>query len=68
MNTYDSKNTMLRLQTIISECRRALPASTPAHSIGKPDISSTITNINVRFAANSSLPLKIKHLEKEKSL
>jgi hypothetical protein len=68
MNTYDSKNTMLRLQTIISECRRAQTASTPAHSIGKPDISSMITNINVRFAAMASLPLKIKHLEKGKSL
>lgn len=68
MNTYDSKNTMLRLQAIINECRRALPASTPAHSIGKPDVSCTITNINVRFAAISSQPLKIKHPAKEKNL
>lgn len=45
----------------INECLRALPEARPAHSNGKPDVPSTINNIDVRFAPNSSLQITIKY-------
>src|SRR5882757_6023960 len=63
MKTNDTSNAKLRCQTL-NECLRVLPETSPAHSNGKPDVPSTINNIDVRFAPHSPLQLQIRHVMK----
>ena len=63
MKTNDTSNAKLRCQTL-NECLRVLPETSPAHSNGKPDVPSTINNIDVRFASHSPLQLQIRHVMK----
>jgi hypothetical protein len=59
MKTNDISNATPGLQTI-NECPRVLPEKHPAHSNGKPAVSSTTTNINVWFVPLSLIQLPIK--------
>ena len=63
MKTDDPINAQLRLQTL-NECLRVPPETSPAHSSGKPDVPSTINNIDVRFAPPISIQLQIRHVMK----
>jgi hypothetical protein len=49
MKINDINHMMPRIQTI-NECLRVQPLLCPAHSNGKPVVSSTTTNKNDRFA------------------
>jgi hypothetical protein len=47
---FDGINDMMPRRQTINECLRAQPSIGPAHSNGKPVVSSTTTNLNDRFA------------------
>ena len=59
MNSANNISAMSQAQTI-NECLRGQTSVNPAHSNGKPDVSSTTINIDVRFASHSTQPVQIK--------
>ena len=59
MNFGDINPAMPQPQPI-NECLRVQSTMDPAHSIGKPGVSPTTTNIDVRFAPFSTDEIKIK--------
>jgi hypothetical protein len=59
MKTCDTNNLSPLAQTI-NECLLRQTEPSLAHSKGKPDVSSTSTNINVRFAAPCMAEIQIR--------
>ena len=56
----DGTNQVMPRRQTISECLRERHTANPAHSNGKPDVPSTTTNINVRFAPISMIGFEIQ--------
>jgi hypothetical protein len=50
-------------QQTINECTLRSAEPGLAHSKGKPDVSSTTTNINVRFAMSYTMEVQIRFAE-----
>jgi hypothetical protein len=61
----DINNKMVWLQSTGGLLRAQPMMLCPAHSDGKPGVSSTVTKINVRFAPDSLLQLEIKPTRKK---